>query len=183
MAGLACHGFCCPACGGGGSLHSKLCCGQDFAFWPHSSQNICRRGNKKQPRQQQQWPNNMVNYIKICPGQQRTKGRDSDIVIVLIVLGLVKWLAAGTMTRTIAIQIQQQQQKEQKLKQEQKQQQGRFYCPNKRQTKDLWGAAATELFRIAICIILFAYKRSHIFCKCRPNTHTPICLFAYTTQF
>lgn len=42
----------------------------------------------------------MVNYIKIFPGQG-TKGRDSGIVIVPIVLGPVKWLAVGTMTRTI----------------------------------------------------------------------------------
>lgn len=98
LAGLVCHGICCRA-----PHHSTALCTRNYAVArtlpfglipPSRSQNICRRSN------------NMVNYIKICPGWGRgcwrTKGRDSDIVIVLIVrglsMGLVKWLAAGTVT-------------------------------------------------------------------------------------
>lgn len=54
-----------------------------------------------------------------------------------------------------------------------------FYCPNKRQTKDslaalptaLPAASAGEHSRIAIFIILFAYKRSHISASVS-HTHT-----------
>lgn len=160
----------------------------EFAFWPHSHKIFAATAATATAKQYGKLYKNLLGQRPERDPSWWTKGRHNVIVIVVIVPGPGPGQVADRVQSggrrsdesrlTGATQPQQQQQQHNSSSRHNSNNNNKdFYCPNKRQTKDslaaLPAASAGEHSRIAIFIILFAYKRSHISASVSPtHTHT-----------